>query len=148
LASSIGTKRASNDDIDRHRILQDANDDGDGIDEDVSGTNDLGDMILLLSASASIALLLSSMVLGVMIRHADMLIRLALLFNVVCSGAVSFLPVARDRLQVRDLSATRPTYACSIFLLRYLPSPPPIHTHTHTHRVITIIERRRSKQNE
>jgi CHASE2 domain-containing sensor protein len=51
-----------------------------------SGTNDIQDMLTLLGISAIIALLLSSGELGVMIRHAELLIKVALLFNVICTG--------------------------------------------------------------
>ena len=51
-----------------------------------SGTNDIQDMLTLLGISGIIALLLSSGVLGVMIRHAELLIKVALLFNIICTG--------------------------------------------------------------
>ena len=60
-------------------------------DADVDVADDLGDMILLLGASALIALLLSSLVLAFIIRRAESLIKFALLFNVVCTFAVSRL---------------------------------------------------------
>ncbi|KAL3771245.1 hypothetical protein ACHAW5_006654 [Stephanodiscus triporus] len=56
-------------------------------DADVDVADDLGDMILLLGASALIALLLSSLVLAFIIRRAESLIKFALLFNVVCTFA-------------------------------------------------------------
>ena len=60
-------------------------------DANVDVADDLGDMILLLGASALIALLLSSLVLAFIIRRAESLIKFALLFNVVCTFAVSRL---------------------------------------------------------
>lgn len=54
--------------------------------EENGETHDVGDMLLLLGISALIALLLSSGVMGVMIRHAEALIKVALVFNVVCTG--------------------------------------------------------------
>ena len=82
-SSSIGTP-ASDDDL---RALQE--DDGGGGGGGVEGTSYLGDMILLLGASTLIALLLSSGALGFMIRHAESLVKFALLFNVVCTAVVS-----------------------------------------------------------
>ncbi|KAL9186603.1 hypothetical protein ACHAXT_005841 [Thalassiosira profunda] len=53
---------------------------------DVTGTNDLGDMMLLLGISAVIALVLSTLTLGFMIRHAELLIKFALVFNIVATA--------------------------------------------------------------
>jgi hypothetical protein len=74
---------------DGFRYLQEDGDGGDGGGGDVAGTDGLGDLILLLGASTLIALLLSSGALGFMIRHAESLIKFALLFNVVCTAVVS-----------------------------------------------------------
>eukprot|EP00571_Detonula_confervacea_P011700 CAMPEP_0172297026 /NCGR_PEP_ID=MMETSP1058-20130122/199_1 /TAXON_ID=83371 /ORGANISM="Detonula confervacea, Strain CCMP 353" /LENGTH=587 /DNA_ID=CAMNT_0013006123 /DNA_START=102 /DNA_END=1862 /DNA_ORIENTATION=- len=55
--------------------------------DNVTGTNDMSDMMLLLGISALIALVISSGVLSFMIRHAESLIKFALLFN-IASAAV------------------------------------------------------------
>lgn len=52
---------------------------------DITGTNDMGDMMLLLGISALIALVISSGVLSFMIRHAESMIKFALLFNIAAS---------------------------------------------------------------
>lgn len=46
------------------------------------GTDDVGDMLMLLGISAGIALLISTLALTFMIRHAQFLIKFALLFNI------------------------------------------------------------------
>ncbi|KAL7520603.1 hypothetical protein ACHAWX_005320 [Stephanocyclus meneghinianus] len=46
------------------------------------GTNDIGDMMLLLGISAVVALVISTLALSFMIRHAQLLIKFALLFNI------------------------------------------------------------------
>jgi len=46
------------------------------------GTNDIGDMMLLLGISALLALVISTAALSFMIRHAQLLIKFALLFNI------------------------------------------------------------------
>ncbi|KAL7530016.1 hypothetical protein ACHAXR_003274 [Thalassiosira sp. AJA248-18] len=55
-------------------------------DDDVTGTNDMGDMMLLLGISALIALVISTGALSFMIRHAESLIRFALLFNIAATA--------------------------------------------------------------
>jgi len=57
--------------------------------DDVSGTNDIGDMLLLLGISAVIALVISTAALSVMISHAEKLIKFALIFNIVATAVVS-----------------------------------------------------------
>ena len=57
--------------------------------DDVSGTNDIGDMLLLLGISAIIALVISTAALSVMISHAEKLIKFALIFNIVATAVVS-----------------------------------------------------------
>ena len=57
--------------------------------DDVSGTNDIGDMLLLLGISAIIALVISTAALSVMISHAEKLIKFALIFNIVTTAVVS-----------------------------------------------------------
>lgn len=60
--------------------------DGDDTDDGAIGTNDIGDMLLLLGISALLALGISTLALGVMIRHAEVLIKFALLFNVAATA--------------------------------------------------------------
>lgn len=65
---------------------------GRGLQEDNAnavGANDLADVMLLLGASAAIALAISTGALGVMISHAESLIRFALLFNIASTAVVS-----------------------------------------------------------
>lgn len=62
----------------RRRVLQE--------NEGVSGVNDIGDMLLLLSISALIALPISTLALSVMIRHAQFLIKFALFFNITVAA--------------------------------------------------------------
>ena len=57
--------------------------------DDISGTNDIGDMLLLLGISAIIALVISTAALSVMISHAEKLIKFALIFNIVATAVVS-----------------------------------------------------------
>jgi hypothetical protein len=84
-SSSIGPSASDYYDV---RDLQEE-DDVDGGGDVVAGTTgDLGGMILLIGSSTLIALLLSSGALGFMIRHAESLIKTALLFNVVCTAVV------------------------------------------------------------
>ena len=68
--------------ISNHRDLEE--------NDDVTGTNDMGDLMLLLSISALIALVISSTALSVMISHAESLIKFALLFNIVSTAVVSY----------------------------------------------------------
>jgi len=64
-----------------HRDLEE-----DGGDENNYGTNDISDMMLLLGISALIALVISTAALSFMIRHAQMLIKFALLFNIAATA--------------------------------------------------------------
>ena len=57
--------------------------------DNVSGTNDMSDMMLLLGISALIALVISTAALSVMISHAQTLIKIALVFNIVSTAVVS-----------------------------------------------------------
>lgn len=54
------------------------------------GTNDIGDMMLLLGISAVVALVISTLALTFMIRHAQLLIKFALLFNITSVALVRF----------------------------------------------------------
>lgn len=54
------------------------------------GTNDIGDMMLLLGISAVVALVISTLALSFMIRHAQLLIKFALLFNITSVALVRF----------------------------------------------------------
>lgn len=67
-----------------HRMLQeeDGGDDAYSFDATTIGTDDVGDMMMLLGISAGVALLISTLALTFMIRHAQFLIKFALLFNV------------------------------------------------------------------
>ena len=60
------------------RMLQDE-------DNDVGGTDDFDDLLLLLSLSAIVACIISSLALTVMIRHARGMIIFALIFNILAS---------------------------------------------------------------
>mmetsp|Transcript_20316 Transcript_20316/g.40212 ORF Transcript_20316/g.40212 Transcript_20316/m.40212 type:complete len:589 (-) Transcript_20316:182-1948(-) len=66
-----------------NRGLEDA---GGGMEDynnyDVTGTNDFADMVLLLGISSLVALVISTLALGFMIRHAQLLIKFALFFNI------------------------------------------------------------------
>ena len=55
-------------------------------DNDVTGTNDMGDMMTLLGISALISLAISTTALSVMISHAQTLIKFALLFNITLTA--------------------------------------------------------------
>ena len=57
--------------------------------DNVSGTNDMSDMMLLLGISALIALVISTAALSVMISHAQTLIKIALVFNIASTAVVS-----------------------------------------------------------
>mmetsp|Transcript_22620 Transcript_22620/g.48686 ORF Transcript_22620/g.48686 Transcript_22620/m.48686 type:complete len:575 (+) Transcript_22620:176-1900(+) len=68
-------------------------------DESNYGTNDIGDMMLLLGISALIALVISTAALSVMISHAQFLIKFALLFNIAATlvfalGSLALSPFA------------------------------------------------------
>jgi len=76
--SSVSTQLTNNEIQDRNLEEED---------DFVMGTNDMNDMMILLGISALIAIVLSSGVLGFMIRHAEILIKFALLFN-IASAAV------------------------------------------------------------
>lgn len=64
------------------RELQEDNGDAYSFDATTIGTDDIADMLLLLAVSAGIALLISTLALTVMIRHAQSLIKFALIFNI------------------------------------------------------------------
>ena len=59
------------------------------LEEDNGGTTDIADMMILLAISALIALVISTAALSVMIRHAQFLIKFALLFNIAATAVVS-----------------------------------------------------------
>lgn len=66
-----------------HRMLQeDDENDAYSFDATTIGTDDVGDMMMLLGISAGIALVISTLALTFMIRHAQFLIKFALLFNI------------------------------------------------------------------
>ncbi|KAL3781243.1 hypothetical protein ACHAWO_009875 [Cyclotella atomus] len=66
-----------------HRMLQeDDENDAYSFDATTIGTDDVGDMMMLLGISAGIALIISTLALTFMIRHAQFLIKFALLFNI------------------------------------------------------------------
>lgn len=58
---------------------------------DISGTNDFADMMLLLGISTVVAVVISTLTLGFMIRYAQALIKFALLFNIAATVVVSSL---------------------------------------------------------
>ncbi len=58
---------------------------------DVTGTNDFADMMLLLGISSLVALVISTLALGFMIRHAQFLIKFALFFNIGATALVSHI---------------------------------------------------------
>ena len=74
--------------------------------DDVSGTNDIGDMLLLLGISAIIALVISTAALSVMISHAEKLIKFALIFNIVATAVVSTTLYASIEYQQNQLFST------------------------------------------
>lgn len=57
--------------------------------EDVTGTNDMRDMMVLLFVAAAVALVISTLALSFMISHAQVLIKFALLFNIAATAVVS-----------------------------------------------------------
>ena len=71
----------NNNDNDDTRQLQD-NGDAYSFDATTIGTDDINDMLLLLLLSAIISILISTMAFTVMIRHAQFLIKFALIFNI------------------------------------------------------------------
>ena len=74
-----------------NRVLQEeeGGDDPYSFDATTIGSNDVGDMMLLLSVSAVVALVISTLALTFMIRHAESLIKFALLFNIATVCLVS-----------------------------------------------------------
>ena len=56
---------------------------------DITGTNDFGDLMLLLGISAVVALVISTLALSFMISHAQSLIKFSLLFNIASTALVS-----------------------------------------------------------
>lgn len=81
LVTAMTSLYPSNNDEEQHRTLQE--------NDDVTGTNDMGDMMLLLGISALLALVISTGALSFMIRHAESLIKFALLFNIGATFLVS-----------------------------------------------------------
>ena len=71
---------------------------GENGDDDVSGTNDVGDMLLLLGISALMALVVSSGALGFMISRAESLVKFSLLFNIGATAVVSGRAPPRRRI--------------------------------------------------
>ena len=57
--------------------------------DDVTGTNDMRDMMVLLFVAAAVALVISTLALSFMISHAQVLIKFALLFNIAATAVVS-----------------------------------------------------------
>lgn len=67
----------------RRRVLQeDGENDAYDFDATTIGTDDIGDMLMLMGISAGIALVISTLALTFMIRHAQFLIKFALIFNI------------------------------------------------------------------
>jgi|EP00970_Alexandrium_tamarense_P002113 hypothetical protein len=58
---------------------------------DVTGTNDFDDMLLLLGITGMVALVISTLALSFMIRHAEIMIKFALLFNIAASAVVRLM---------------------------------------------------------
>ena len=59
----------------------------------ITGTNDMGDMMILLGISALISLVISTGALSFMIRNAESLIKFALMFNIAATAVVSHVCV-------------------------------------------------------
>lgn len=77
-------------------VSNDRDDDRRDLEEEENyGTNDVRDMMLLLGIATVIALAISTMALSVLIRHAQALIKFALLFNIAATAVVSLLFLVR-----------------------------------------------------
>lgn len=72
------------------RMLQEEGDDAYSFDATTIGRDDVGDMLVLLGISAGVALIISTLTLTFMIRHAQFLIKFALLFNIVTVSLFTF----------------------------------------------------------
>ena len=91
LFSNHNNNNIQNDADNYHRRAQQQQQGEDGSYDNITGTDDMADLMMLLGASAIISLALSTGALTFMISCAESLIKFALLFNIVATAVVSYI---------------------------------------------------------